>query len=76
MKAQENKREKEKKMISSKFNMGDKVVFEFVVDVPENEGIVVGLEGDKVQVEYKVLGKVYRDWLSMDEVELESNWVF
>jgi hypothetical protein len=63
-------------MISSKFNMGDKVVFEFVVDVPENEGVVVGLEGDKVQVEYKVMGKVYRDWLSMDEVELESNWVF
>jgi hypothetical protein len=81
MEEEENDKTKEKKMISNKFNIGDKVAFEFVVDVPENVGVVVGVNDDKVEVEYEgyVMGgghKVYRDWLSVEEVDFLSNWVF
>jgi hypothetical protein len=81
MKAQDNDNAKEKKMISNKFNIGDKVVFEFVVDVPENVGVVVGVNDDKVEVEYEgyVMGgghKVYREWLNVEEIDFLSNWVF
>lgn len=68
-------------MNNNKFNIGDKVAFEFVVEVPENVGVVVGVNGDKVEVEHEgyVMGegsKVYRDWLSVEEVDFLSNWVF
>lgn len=81
MKAQENNEAKEKKMNNNKFNIGDKVAFEFVVEVPENEGVVVGVNGDKVEVEYEgyVMGggrKVYREWLNVEDVDFLSNWVF
>ena len=81
MKAQEKRTTKEKKMNNNKFNIGDKVAFEFVVEVPENEGVVVGVNGDKVEVEYEgyVMGggrKVYREWLNVEDVDFLSNWVF
>lgn len=68
-------------MNNNKFNIGDKVAFEFVVEVPENEGVVVGVNGDKVEVEYEgyVMGggrKVYREWLNVEDVDFLSNWVF
>jgi hypothetical protein len=78
MKAQEKtKEEKDKKMENNEIKLGDVVVWNFVFDVAEEKGVVVGLEGDRVQVEYEgyVLGegvKMRRDWLSMDEILLES----
>jgi hypothetical protein len=77
MKAQENDNTKEKKMENNEIKLGDVVVWNFVFDVYEEKGVVVGLDGDRVQVEYKgyVLGegvKMRRDWLSMDEILLES----
>lgn len=63
--------------MKNEFKMGDKVVWNFVFDAPEDNGVVVGLDGDKVEVEYQgYKGKTYRDWLGVDEVVLESNWVF
>jgi hypothetical protein len=68
-------------MDNQEIKIGDNVVWNFVFDVPQEKGVVVALNGDKVQVEYAgyVFGggsKVYRDWLNVDEVVLESNWVF
>lgn len=59
------------------FKVGDKVVWNFVFDVPEDVGVVVCVKGDKVEVEYEgcVMGggsKVYREWLDCEEVMLES----
>lgn len=63
--------------MENEFKMGDKVVWDFVFDVPEENGVVVGLDGNRVEVEYKGYNnKMYRDWLEVDEVMLESNWVF
>ena len=66
--------------MENKFKVGDSVVWDFVFDMPNENGVIVGLDGDKVQVEYKgyVLGgnyKMYRDWLSCEEVDLEENYV-
>lgn len=65
--------------MENKFKIGDSVVWNFVFDVAEENGIVVGFDGDKVQVEYVgyVFGggsKVYRDWLNVDEIMLESEY--
>jgi len=65
--------------MENEFKMGDKVVWNFVVEVAEENGVVVGLDGDRVEVEYvgPVLGggsKVYREWLNVDEVMLESEY--
>lgn len=77
MNSQENNEEKEMIMNNNEFKLGDKVVWNFVFDVPEENGVVVCVDGDKVQVEYVGWnGKVYRDWLNVEEVSLESNWVF
>jgi hypothetical protein len=81
MKAQENDKQEEKKMNNNQFNMGDKVVWNFVFEVPQENGVVVGVNGDKVEVEYEgyVMGgghKVYREWLNVEEVDFLSNWVF
>lgn len=75
---QENDNAKEKKM-NNEIKMGDKVVWNFVFDVAEEAGLVVALDGDKVQVEYigYVFGggsKVYREWLNVDEIMLESEY--
>ena len=78
MKAQEKtKEEKDKKMENNEIKLGDVVVWNFVFDVAEEKGVVVGLDGDRVQVEYEgyVFGggsKVYREWLNFDEIMLES----
>jgi hypothetical protein len=75
MKEQENKREKEKKMIKNEIKPGDVVVWNFVFDVWEEKGVVVCVDGDNVSVEYVGWnGKVYRDVLSMDEIMLESEY--
>jgi hypothetical protein len=68
-------------MNNNQFNMGDKVVWNFVFEVPQENGVVVGVNGDKVEVEYEgyVMGgghKVYREWLNVEEVDFLSNWVF
>jgi hypothetical protein len=83
MKAQEKRTTKKRETImnNNEIKLGDKVVWNFVFDVPENVGVVVGVNGDKVEVEYEgyVMGggsKVYRDWLSVEEVDFLSNWVF
>ena len=73
MMTQENGNAKEKKMNNNEIKLGDVVVWNFVFDVYEEKGIVVDLDGDRVQVQYDGFnGKVYRDWLSMDEILLES----
>jgi methyl coenzyme M reductase subunit C-like uncharacterized protein (methanogenesis marker protein 7) len=73
MKAQENDRTKEKKMDNNEIKLGDVVVWNFVFDVAEEKGVVVGLDGDRVQVQYDGYnGKVYQEWLSVDEILLES----
>jgi hypothetical protein len=75
MKAQENNKEKEKKMIKNEIKLGDVVVWNFVFDVWEEKGVVVCVDGDNVSVEYVGWnGKVYRDVLSMDEIMLESEY--
>ena len=79
MKAQENDKTKEKKMNNNEIKLGDVVVWNFVFDVAEEKGVVVALDGDKVQVEYEgyVLGggsKVYRDWMNVESVMLESEY--
>jgi len=79
MKAQENDREKEKKMNNNEIKLGDVVVWNFVFDRPEDDGVVVSVKGNKVEVEYKgyVMGggsKVYREWLNVDEIMLESEY--
>ena len=57
--------------------VGDKVLWNFVCEVPEECGVVVDVNDDKVQVEYKGWkGKMYRDWLDMDQVMLESEYEF
>ena len=77
MREEEKRTTEEKKMNNNEIKLGDKVVWNFVFDVPEENGVVVCVDGDKVQVEYVGWnGKVYRDWLSVEEVSLESNWVF
>jgi len=68
-------------MNNNQFNMGDKVVWNFVFEVPQENGVVVGVNGDKVEVEYEgyVMGggrKVYREWLNVEDVDFLSNWVF
>jgi len=64
-------------MENNEIKLGDVVVWNFVFDVYEEKGVVVGLDGDRVQVEYEgyVFGggsKVYREWLNVDEIILES----
>ena len=68
-------------MSNEEIEIGDNVVWNFVFDMPQEKGIVVALKGDKVQVEYEgyVFGggsKVCRDWLNVEEVVLDENWVF
>jgi len=64
-------------MSNEEIEIGDNVVWNFVFDMPQEKGIVVALKGDKVQVEYEGGGsKVCRDWLNVEEVVLEENWVF
>ena len=65
--------------MQNEIKIGDKVVWNFVFDVAEEAGLVVALDGDKVQVEYigYVFGggsKVYREWLNVDEIMLESEY--
>jgi hypothetical protein len=73
MEVQENDRTKEKKMDNNEIKLGDVVVWNFVFDVAEEKGVVVGLDGDRVQVQYNGYnGKVYQEWLSVDEILLES----
>jgi hypothetical protein len=63
--------------MKNNLQIGNSVVWDFVFDVPQENGVVVGLNDNKVQVEYiGYQGKTYRDWLNMDEVVLESEWVF
>lgn len=63
--------------MENKFKVGDSVLWNFVFEVPQECGEIVDVKGDKVQVEYRgYCDNVYRDWLEMDEVVLESNWVF
>ena len=76
---EENDREKEKKMNNNEIKLGDVVVWNFVFDVAEEKGVVVAMNDDKVQVEYEgyVFGggsKVYRDWLNVEEIMLESEY--
>jgi hypothetical protein len=66
-------------MNNNEIKLGDVVVWNFVFDVPEEDGVVVGLDGDKVQVEYVgyIIGggsKVCREWLNVDEIMLESEY--
>lgn len=62
-------------MINNEIKLGDVVVWDFVFDVAEQEGVVVALNGDRVQVEYKgYQGKVYRDWMDTESVMLESEY--
>jgi hypothetical protein len=79
MKAQENDNAKDKKMNNNEIKLGDMVVWNFVFDVAEEKGVVIGLYCDEVQVEYEgyVIGggsKVYREWLKLDEIMLESEY--
>ena len=74
MKEEENNEAKEKKMNNNEIKIGSNVVWNFVFDRAEDSGVVVEIKGDKVSVEYKVMGKVYRDMLSMDEIMLESEY--
>ena len=79
MKAQENDNAKDKKMNNNEIKLGDVVVWNFVFDVAEEKGVVVAMNDDKVQVEYEgyVFGggsKVYREWLKLDEIMLESEY--
>ena len=74
MKEEENDKTKEKKMNNNEIKIGSNVVWNFVFDRAEDSGVVVEIKGDKVSVEYKVMGKVYRDMLSMDEIMLESEY--
>lgn len=60
-------------MDNNEIKLGDVVVWNFVFDVAEEKGVVVGLDGDRVQVQYNGYnGKVYQEWLSVDEILLES----
>ena len=60
-------------MDNNEIKLGDVVVWNFVFDVAEEKGVVVGLDGDRVQVQYDGYnGKVYQEWLSVDEILLES----
>jgi hypothetical protein len=66
-------------MNNNEIKLGDVVVWNFVFDVYEEKGVVVGLDGDRVQVEYEgyVVGqgvKTRRDWLMLDEILLESEY--
>lgn len=61
-------------MINNEIKIGSNVVWNFVFDRAEDSGVVVEIKEDKVSVEYNVMGKVYRDVLSMDEVVLESEY--
>ena len=64
-------------MSNEEIEIGDNVVWNFVFGVPEECGVVVDVNDDKVKVEYKGWkGKVYRDWLDMDQVMLESEYEF
>ena len=64
-------------MENNEIKLNDKVVWNFVFDVPQENGVVVLFEGDNVLVEYVGWnGKVYRDWMKLEEIELESKWVF
>jgi len=74
MEEEENNEAKEKKMNNNEIKIGSNVVWNFVFDRAEDSGVVVEIKGDKVSVEYKVMGKVYRDMLSMDEIMLESEY--
>ena len=61
-------------MNNNEIKIGSNVVWNFVFDRAEDSGVVVEIKEDKVSVEYKVMGKVYRDVLSMDEIMLESEY--
>ena len=66
--------------MENRFKVGDRVVWDFCFDMPQECGEVVGVNGFLVQVEYVgyVLGggrKVYREWMDSENLDLESAFV-
>ncbi len=57
------------------YRVGDRVVFDWVFDEPQEVAVVVEVDGEYVVVEYVGhMDRVYRDRFHVDSVDLESNW--
>jgi len=62
--------------MENKFKVGDSVVWNFVFEMPQECGEVIAVKGDNVQVEYRgYCDRVYRDWVSCEDVDFEANYV-
>lgn len=66
--------------MENRFKVGDRVVWDFCCDMPQEYGEVVGVNGSMLEVQYmgKVLGgdwKMYREWMDCENVDFESAFV-